>query len=241
METQEICGALNRLEALDYRLPTFDEWMHACGVAGALAALRDLGSEPEMAGLPRRFHLAAAGPRNRVAAYIDANGVIDPLGNLLTWISDESLSDSVVKRLIRSSPLAARAEGAEAPENSFSFAAGNHWQDDRITPGRLEQLVWRSPRNPDWQDKVGVRLLRDRSTSIASAGRYRLILSSELREGYEFDNVVRAVSKSTLTAASKVRSLFEVAPVEILSSMDYEYVSHQRRCWSRSGARVSID
>lgn len=237
-EVEALCQRLNQIEGLDYRLPTFDEWLHACQPDRYPIATAASGEDSP---LPPAIHLRADAPRSRIFAFSGVNGILDPIGNLLTLVADDSLNDDVVRRLAPTSPLSKASVTHAPPASEFAFAAGNHWAEPRLTPGRLERLVWQNEANPAWKDKTGIRLLRDRTRQAPNSRRYRIVLDPTPREGYDREEVIRSAARNLMMPPAKVHKFFEVAPVEVLGSQDYEHIRNQRRCWQRSGARVTVE
>lgn len=241
-EVQTICQALNQIDPLDYRLPTFDEWLHACKLAPNFQpATSPEESDAASKLLPPRIHLDATGPRSRIHAYTDSIGLLDPIGNLLTLLADDSISPELVARLTPTSSLSRAAKGQATDPSQFAFAAGNHWGESRLTPGRLERFLWLSNENPECQDKVGIRLLRDRTQPATTSTKYRLLLDPHPREGYDLEEVIKTAARNLILPPKKVKAFFEVAPIEVLGTTDYAHACNQRRCWNRSGARVTIE
>lgn len=230
-----ICARLNGIEARNYRLPTFDEWEHACNPTRYL----DKNSKQDTS-FSTGIHLGAQSPRSRIYAIQSDTGILDPIGNVLTLLSDESIKECLIQRLAPCSPLATASISHPYSVDEFAFAAGNHWEEARVTPGRFEHFLWQHDANSNWKDKVGIRLLRDRAQKDEEKRDYRIILEPNPREGYEKEEVIRTAAKNLILSVQKVRDFFQHAPIEVLSTTDYEHAKNQRRCWQRSGAKVVV-
>lgn len=229
------CEKLSSLDGHRCRLPSLDEWRHAA-LAGNDSDLleRTLAKEKEGSLVPPPVHLGGSGPRGRGYASPNAWGLLDAIGNVAIWVDDEvSPAGEATKR----SGYDKLSKG-DLPASRFAMAAGNHWDDKRVTPGRWERLVCLENLGGYGRDKVGIRLIREREPT--GDWQHRLILLPEPKIGLSREQVIEKLVQMTVFPRSKLEHYFGVAPVVVNVSSDYASLRNLKKAWDRAGAVVTI-
>lgn len=237
-EAWRLCAMLSELEGVVYRLPSFEEWLHAT-VTDDKSWYITPDSSPIKPWTLFRLHLQASGPRFARCAWPNPWGLLDALGNVAVWVDEQPGPISWIAYGGERDPLS--AGGTAAPNmRDYAVAAGPHWADLRLRTGRWERLVRLANLANDGRDKVGVRLVRVSSALKSRTQSYRLVLESEVRWGLSREQVIDALGAATIYSREQLGDFFRVAPIVILTSSDYEAVRKLQSAFRRSGAEVSV-
>lgn len=240
-EIAAFCLALNQIDQLTYRLPSFEEWRHLA-VADQANWFRDLrlgtADTEEVARIA--LHTAASGPRTMDAAWPNPWGVLDALGNVAVWVEDQ-IGDVSWIRYLQRDPLAESGRDAGEPTaDEFALAAGFCWSDRHVRMDRSDRLVRISALSAAAQDRVGFRLLRGGGEGPGNGKPFKLTLQPEPRWGLSREAVTEAVAATKLFTAQQMDQYWRVAPIMIQSSTNYESLRPMKRRLELCGLHVVV-
>ena len=235
---REFCTRMSDEGGITYRLPSFDEWFHAC-MADDEAWFERRGSDQPENGILESETVAIRrqGPRRLQQAWPNPWGLLDMLGNVACWI-DGTTEFLINQPSVRQDPLAAGDDWSDP--QAFAVAAGLHWGDQRIRRGRLERLVRRSFVNTDAAPKVGFRVLRETPLSQQKRLEYVLTLAPETAAGITAADVSERLHGRILGGRTQARNWYQVAPVVIARSTKYEEVHRLKMLVEGSGGRTRL-
>jgi hypothetical protein len=239
-EAKHFCAWLGTQDQASYRLPYFHEWRHA-----AVAGNPDWFSHGSMKAFQNtaQSELIFFGEKKEArpmhAAISNPWGFLDIIGNVLEWVADAPISKQALQAMIPLDSFAKCEELEHAKANQFALAAGNHWANRRIRPGKWLRLICRNHFTQIAGGKVGFRVLRiDRNHSESSV--HRLFFTGKTAIGYSQEDVCRELSRALMTDIEEYRRRFAVAPVEIITSRDYELIQRTRLLWEKCGALTEL-
>lgn len=239
-EVMAFCSALNQIDQLTYRLPSFEEWRHFT-VAEHANWFRDLrlgdADTEEIARIA--LHTGAEGVRAMDAAWPNPWGVLDALGNVVVWVEDQ-IGDVSWIRYLQRDPLVGGAQNeAERPED-FGLAAGFCWSDRHVRLDRSDRLVRLGALQGPAQDRVGFRLLRSGGEGPGPGKAFKLIIQPEPRWGLSREAVTEAVAATKLFTVQQMEQYWRVAPIMIQSSTNYEALRPMKRRLELCGVHVAV-
>ncbi len=239
-EVAAFCLALNQIDQLTYRLPSFDEWRHLC-VAERPNWFRDIrlgtADADEVARIA--LHTGATGPRLMDAAWPNPWGVLDALGNVAVWVEDQ-IGDVSWIRYLQRDPLAEGGNGGEPKADDFALAAGFCWSDRHVRMDRSDRLVRIDALTGAASDRVGFRLLRGGGDGAGLGKPFKLTLLPEPRWGLSREAVTEAVAATKLFSAQQMDQYWRVAPIMIQSSTNYEALRPMKRRLELCGLHVTV-
>lgn len=239
-EIAAFCLALNQIDQLTYRLPSFEEWRHLA-VAEQPNWFRDirLGTADVQEVARIALHTGATGPRPMDAAWPNPWGVLDALGNVAVWVEDQ-IGDVSWIRYLQRDPLAEGANGGEPKADDFALAAGFCWSDRHVRMDRSDRLVRIDALTAAARDRVGFRLLRGGGEGAGLGKPFKLTLLPEPRWGLSREAVTEAVSATKLFTAQQMDQYWRVAPIMIQSSTNYESLRPMKRRLELCGLHVTV-
>ena len=238
-EVAKICALLQKDDGAVYRLPSFEEWVHAT-IAGDkrwCTPPPNLAMEPWVA---YRLNLNAGGPRTLRRAWLNPWGVLDAIGNVSFWVDEDPGPTSWINHSHERDGLSAGSRSEEIRSEDYAVAAGPHWADVQLKQTRWERLVRLANLNEYGRDKVGLRLVRASRKTASRATEYRLVLEAEPRWGLSPEKVIAALSRATVYNYGELEKFYRVAPIAVLVSPDYEFIRKLQSVFRRCGADVSI-
>lgn len=242
-EARQFCDWLGTQDHGDYRLPYFDEWLHAalCDspdwfAPGRLRAFAD-SEESELVlfgqdRCARPMHEAVPNPW----------GLLDIIGSVMEWGNDSAISEQFVSASI---PLDEFAQvdshsAEEVSPGDYACAMGNHWADRRIRTGRWKRLIHKANVQGQAAGKIGFRVLRYDPDLRSLPLEYELSLLPDVAVGYSREQVCYALSRSLLLDVEDVRQRYAVAPFKITSARDYRTILQLKKSWESCGALTKL-
>ena len=240
-EVAAFCLALNQIDQLTYRLPSFEEWRHFT-LADQPAWFRELRLGTAGADDVARIalHTGAESGRGIDAAWPNPWGILDALGNVVVWVEDQ-IGDASWIRYLQRDPLAeGQGSGADARAEDFSLAAGFSWSDRHVRMDRSDRLVRLAALTGPASDRVGFRLLRSGGDGPGLGKPFKLTLQPEPRWGLSREAVTEAVAATKLFTAQQMEQFWRVAPIMIQSSTNYESLRPMKRRLELCGLHVAV-
>lgn len=191
---ERIFDACGKMDGYKYRLPWFEEWLHAATMNHADIAEKHTEDED---GLPPKLYINALGPRPRYMAWHNEWGLLDLIGNVLEWVQGTRIDEAQAERFAKGDDLAGQPSNDsrknEYCQPKYHLAAGSHWADRRLKPSRWERIVnLHNLDNPVGSNKIGLRLIRETWSKGSHA--HSVILQPETRYDAPVDKVVEALS-----------------------------------------------
>jgi len=240
-EIAAFCSALNQIDQLTYRLPSFEEWRHFA-VADKPNWFRDIRmgtADPEDVARIA-LHTGATGPRPLDAAWPNPWGILDALGNVAVWVEDQ-IGDASWIRYLQRDPLAeGDGSGGEPRAEEFGLAAGFSWSDRHVRMDRSDRLVRIDALMAAAKERVGFRLVRGGGEGPGLGKPFKLTLQPEPRWGLSREAVTEAVAATKLFTAQQMDQYFRVAPIMIQSSTNYESLRPMKRRLELCGLHVAV-
>lgn len=238
-EVARLCDRLNQEDGATYRLPSFEEWLHAT-LAGDKRWLTPLPNTPVEPWTASRLNLNATGPRAFPRAWPNPWGLLDAVGNVAVWVDEDPGPTAWIKHSHERDALSAGNRPEEIKNKDYAVAAGPHWADVQLKQTRWERLVRLANLAGDGRDKIGLRLIRASRSAASRNIEYRLVLETEPRWGLTREEVIAALARSTVYKEGELEKFYRVAPIVVLVSPDYEFVRKLQSVFRRGGAEVSI-
>ncbi len=220
-----------------YRLPSFEEWRHACMADDEnwLDVATGQFSWAEALLGTQRLAFGCKGRRSASMAWPNPWGFLDMVGNVAVWVDD---SPRQWLHLASGDPLAVGGDSAD--ETDFALAAGVSWADPRVKKESLERLVARSAL-PDWaSDKVGFRVVCDREKAMPSTTRFKLVLLPATAPGISREVVIAAMGNRWAEAVNRLATWYRVAPAVVLLTPQYSEARQVRQLLESCGARTQL-
>jgi hypothetical protein len=234
---RQFCDYMSKHGKAQYRLPSFEEWRHACMANDEnwLDVASGQFSWAEALVGTQRLAVGCNGRRAALVAWANPWGFLDMVGNVAVWVDD---SPRHWLHLASGDPLA--VGGDPGKETDFALAAGASWADARVRKGRLERLVARSILNGWGADKVGFRVLCEQEKAVGSAARYKLVLLPETAQGVSKQDVIAAMGTRWVEATNRIDTWYRVAPAVVLLTPQYNEVRRVKRMLEECGARTQL-
>ncbi len=234
------CEFLNAKGAGTHRLPSFEEWWHACMTDDAnwLDAAAGQFSWAEALMGTRRLAFGCKGRRSAALAWPNPWGFLDMVGNVAVWVDDSPRSKL---HLVADDPLAVGGDSSDA--SSFYVAAGVCWADGRVRKERLERMVARTALSGWAADKVGFRVVCEQPEKTGSkiAGpKFKLVLLPHTAPGMTKERVIAALGATWPEAASRMPTWYRVAPAVVLPAAEYSEARRAKRLLENCGACAQI-
>ncbi len=237
-----------RLAAKDggvYRLPSFEEWRHACMADDEnwLDAVTGQFSWAEALMGTRRLAFGCKGRRTALLAWPNPWGFLDMVGNVAVWVED-----SPRHRLYLASDDPLAVGGDASDESRFAVAAGVSWADGKVNKESLARLVCRSALSGWASDKVGFRVvceLPERqpaapAPNAAPVLKFKVVLLPHTAPGVTKERVSAALGLSWPEAQSRIATWYRVAPTVIFPGGSYAEARRVKRVLENCGACVQI-
>jgi hypothetical protein len=165
-------------------------------------------------------------------------GILDSVGNIVVWVDDLIGNTSTLAKRRGYDRLSAAESSGDVMLSEFAAAAGNHWDEKRLKPGRWERIICLANIKGYAGDKIGFRVIREGDAD--KAWEHRLILLPEPRIGYSRDEVIKNLSATIISKPERFAQHFEVAPVAVGISGDYNALRNLKKTWDRTGAQMTI-
>lgn len=239
MEVAKLCSRLHMDDGAIYRIPSFAEWLHAA-VADDKRWLTPAGNSAVEPWMISRLNLNATAPRSFRHAWPNPWGLLDAVGNVSAWVDEDPGPISWINHSHDRDPLSTGSAPDNIRNKDYAVAAGPHWADMQLKQTRWERLVRLENLAGYGRDKIGLRLVRASRTANARAIEYRLVLEPLPRWGLTPEEVITALSRSTVYKLGELEKFYRVAPIVVLVSPDYEFVRKLQSVFRRCGADVSI-
>lgn len=234
------CLALNQIDHLTYRLPSFEEWRHFT-LADRSTWFRDIQiGDADAEDVARiAMHTGAASTRTIDAAWPNPWGVLDGLGNVVVWVEDQ-IGDISWVRFLQRDPLAQGGPGTDPRAEEFALGAGFCWSDRHVRMDRSDRLIRVDALMEAAQERVGFRLLRSGGDGPGLGKPFKLTLQPEPRWGLSREAVTDAVAATKLFTAQQMEQFWRVAPIMIQSSTNYEALRPMKRRLELCGLHVAV-
>lgn len=223
-----------------YRLPSFEEWWHACMTDDAnwLDVASGQFSWAEALMGTRRLAFGCKGRRAASLAWPNPWGFLDMVGNVAVWVDDSPRSKL---HLVGDDPLSVGGDSSDA--SAFYVAAGVCWADGRVRKERLERMVARTALSGWAADKVGFRVIceqREKTGSKIAGPKFKVVLLPQTAPGMTKERVIAALGASWPEAASRMPTWYRVAPAVVLPAADYSEARRAKRLLESCGACAQI-
>ncbi len=220
-----------------YRLPSFEEWRHACmaGDENWFDAATGKFSWGEALLGTRRLAFDCKGRRAASLAWPNPWGFLDMVGNVAVWVDD---SPRRWLQLAADDPLA--QGGDPGYPSGFAMAAGVSWADVRVRKDRLARLVARSALGGWASDKVGLRVVCEREGAAGPASRYKVVLLPDVAAGFTRQGVSAAVTGVWPEAGARMPGWYKVAPAVVAPSLSYADARRAKQLLESCGACVQV-
>ncbi|MEO7415174.1 MAG: SUMF1/EgtB/PvdO family nonheme iron enzyme [Opitutaceae bacterium] len=239
VEVTKICALMQKDDGAVYRLPSFEEWLHATLAGDKRWCTLPAGTSIE-SWVAYRLNLNAGGPRTLRRAWLNPWGLLDTIGNVSFWVDEDPGPTSWINHSHERDGLSAGSRSEDIRSEDYAVAAGPHWADVQLKQTRWERLVRLANITEYARDKVGLRLVRASRKTASRATEYRLVLESEPRWGLSHEKVIAALSRSTVYTYGELEKFYRVAPIAVLVSPDYEFIRKLQSVFRRCGADVGI-
>ena len=225
------------------RLPSFEEWRHACmaGDENWLDVATGEFSWAEALLGTRRMAFGCKGRRAALSAWPNPWGFLDMVGNVAVWVDD---SPRYKLHLASDDPLA--VGGNPSDESRFAMAAGVSWGDGRVKKECLERLVARSALSGWASDKVGFRVICEQpekptpAPNVPPAPKFKVVLLPQTASGVAKERVIAALGLCWPEAQSRMAGWYRVAPAVVLPSVTYAEARRTKRVLENCGACVQL-
>jgi formylglycine-generating enzyme required for sulfatase activity len=234
------CEFLNTRGVGHHRLPSFEEWRHACLTDDShwldVAAEQFSWAEALMG--TRRLAFGAKSRRSVAMAWPNPWGFLDMVGNVAVWVDD---SPRHKLHLAVDDPLA--LGGDPASPAAFAVAAGVSWADPRVKKDNLERLVARSALSGWAADKVGFRVVceaPEKALRGAAPSKFKVVLLPQTAPGVTKERVMAALAGCWPEAADRAAAWYRVAPTVVLPGGAYTEARRVKRLLEGCGACVQL-
>jgi hypothetical protein len=236
----EFCSRISALTGQRYRLPSFEEWRHACltNDENWLSDKPANQGEAEVALQTQRLPVAGVGPRPIWRSWANPWGMLDMAGNVAVWVEDSPLFVNRQASALAADPLSADGN-AECPDD-WACAAGATWADPRIRKSRFERLVSRKALAHYAADKVGLRVLLEHGGGALESCKFAIVLLPETAPGMMQADVIALLRRRWIEAQKNMEAWYQVAPLQVFFSYNYEDVRHMKLTLEQCGARVRL-
>ncbi len=233
----QFCEYLSAKGGGTYRLPSFEEWRHACmsDDENWLDAATGQFSWAEALLGTQRLAFGGKSRRPALMAWPNPWGFLDMVGNVAVWVDDPPRH---WMHLASGDPLA--VGGDPSDETDFALAAGVSWADTRVKKENLERLVARSILSGWGADKVGIRVICEKEKAMPSTTRYKLVLLPQTAPGISKEIVIAAMGTRWGEAASRLATWYRVAPAVVLLTPQYNEARRIKRLLESCGARTQL-
>jgi len=233
----QFCEFLSAKGGGTYRLPSFEEWRHACMTDDEnwLDAATGQFSWAEALLGTQRLAFGGKSRRPALMAWPNPWGFLDMVGNVAVWVHDPPRH---WMHLVSGDPLA--VGGNPSDDSAFALAAGVSWADTQVKKENLHRLVARSILTGWGADKVGFRVLCEQEKAMPSTTRYKLVLLPQTAPGITKDIVIVAMGNRWSEATSRLATWYRVAPAVVLLTPHYTEARRIKRLLESCGARTQL-